>query len=140
MLSCESHLLSFGFHSYALARMSFYEIYRIYKFHEWLPQMCTDFVVTFQSRFVSLCPWRSHKVGFNDFNLGSSLYVLEGVIKWDSTISTSVCLFMSLKVIKWAKGYWRILEEEIRILLWNALSHFIIFFWEWQLSVKRTKF
>ena len=51
----------------------------------------------FQSRFVSLCPWRSHNSRFNDFNLGLSLYVLEGVIKWEPTISTSVCLFMSLK-------------------------------------------
>ena len=72
----------------------FYEIYRVYKFRNQMPQSVRTL---FQSRFISLCPWRSHNARYNDFNLGLSLYVLEGVIKWGSTIATSVCFFMSLK-------------------------------------------
>ena len=109
---------SFESHSYALARMSFMKFIecinfiircrRMYGLYSNLvsSRYVLEGVITqvpqnvrtlFQSRFVSLCPWRSHNSRFNDFNLGWSLYVLEGVIKWDPTISTLVCLFMSLK-------------------------------------------
>ena len=65
---------SFEIHSYALARMSFM------KFIE---------CINFRSECRNVCGL--------DSNLVSSLYVLEGVIIRESTISTSVRLFMSLK-------------------------------------------
>ena len=49
---------SFGFHSYALARMKFYKIYRVYKFLKWLPQSVRTLFHggKLQSSFVRSCP------------------------------------------------------------------------------------
>ena len=48
----------FVIHSYALARMSCYEIYRVYKFHKYLPQCVRSLFHCgeFQISFVRSCP------------------------------------------------------------------------------------